>query len=556
MRPMLIPLFVLAQTCAAGDAPMVPRWQFERIDVAMAGVGGIGAPESAGGGEGELVLEGVSGEVELALLYWHGADLDYAAQGYTGGDSDYDEAGIEFNGVPITGERIGHLGHNNNWGTGNLMSAAAFRADVTALVQGPGTYTLAGLADGAGHSANGASLIVYFDDGNPSNDRRIEHFDGMESNFEPDRPYEGWRLGLPIDYRGGRVEVWMHVADGQSSQTDGTVRFDVWPGLLPGERNDLFFDSPHVDGIALWAGESVPQMGYPRPTSGHGLWDIRRFELNPLFELPQPHHARLTYDGGSDALTLVVLQRVQDADGQPTALVPARHHFGDVAVDSTSTAQAFAFTNLMSVPLTVTGVSASPLRFALGANGCLGQVLQPGQSCSVEATCTPTNALGIEGSLSVAWSPSAGEAGSSRAQLRCNGVEAVDYGRIAISPAQAWLGAQPVGEASAPTRFTVSSIGAEPVSITSTSLRGTSAAYFFFTGNTCVGATLAPGADCSIDVAFRPPLDRPTGSMHAQLRVQFDTDGVLYPMGDVQLAGTAVPNEGAIFKDGFEALAP
>ena len=67
--------------------------------------------------------------------------------GFTGGDADYDQPDIRFDGTDILGTRVAGLGGNDCWGSG-APSAGTYRADVTAQVQsrGNGDYAFSGLS--------------------------------------------------------------------------------------------------------------------------------------------------------------------------------------------------------------------------------------------------------------------------------------------------------------------------------------------------------------------------------------------------------------------------
>lgn len=543
---------------AQGDRPLLrPAFVLERTDMVNAGVANIGAPAANEGGRGEIVLEGVSGKVTRALLYWHGADLDWPHHGYTGGDNDYDEADIVFNDLPIQGERLGSRGYNNNWGAGTLLapgkfSAALYRADVTALVDGDGTYALDGLADGAGHSANGASLIVYFDDGDPGNDLRVEHYEAMDSNIDASFAFH-WLARLPLDYTGGRAELWLHVTDGQVAQADGTYRIRVFPGIQPGESTDFAFDTPYL-GQALWGGESVPRMSAPRPGSGPGLWDIRRFDITPALQRPGPYFAFAWYgNDGNDYLTMIVLQLVQSAPGQPPAITPPQHAFGDHAQGVPSPAQVFTFHNRQSDAIEVTSVTRGNASFTLTADDCSALTLAPGESCTVAVTCTPANAArDYRSALTFNWLDGFGIARRSGAIMRCSGLASGAHGRIAVDPPEAWLGAVLPGGSSPPTRLTVSSIGNSPVTMTSAQLQGPYRFEFAIVANGCHGMTLQPGDTCPIDVVYRPRPDRTTTPMPVELVIEFSTSGILHPLPAVQLGATVAPAPDLIFQDGLE----
>ena len=549
-------LAMTAMSAASGEQPLgSPALVFERTDLAQAGVGDMGAPLAAGGGTGELLLEGVDGEVTLALLYWHGVDLQWPAHGYSGGDVDYDEADIVFAGQPITGTRLAGNGYNNNWGDGlafadGKFSAALYRADVTHLVAGSGSYAISGLADGAGHSASGASLIVFHDDGDPFNDLRVEHYEAMDSNALGMRP--AWNAQLPIEYVGGRAELVLHVADGHTNAPDGEYRVRVFPGLLPHEDTDLDFDSPHVDGEPLWGGRSVPRMGFPRPNGGGGLWDIRRFDLTPAFHKPGGYFVHGAYHDDIDFVSLLVLQLVQSAPGAPPAITPAEHHFGDMAEDTPSAVQRFTFRNRQNDAITVGTVLRGNTAFALVANTCTGAVLTPAETCSVDVQCTPSNVRDYDSVLEIAWEDAFGEEWTSRARMRCAGTSDALQGRLAVDPPEAWLGAVTAGGQSALHRFTVSSIGTDPVTLGTVQLRGLHPSSFRLHADACSGVTLAPGQQCSVDLQFRPDADEALLSKRAELWFRFTADVFEHPWPVVPVAGTAVPDGGAIFRDGFE----
>lgn len=69
---------------------------------------------------------------------------------------------VTFNGTPITGVEIGQT-PDTCWGIGNNFM---YRADVTALVPGNGTYTVSNILSAlSGPDGQGSSLVVVFTDG-------------------------------------------------------------------------------------------------------------------------------------------------------------------------------------------------------------------------------------------------------------------------------------------------------------------------------------------------------------------------------------------------------
>jgi len=247
--------FVLG-ICLSGISyaePIVHASSATAVDWTSAGISGVG------GGSGTIDLTGVNGSVDRATLYWHGLD--------NGADGNYDNADITMNGNQVSGTAIG-TSSTNCWGNGNSV---AYRADVTSLVAGDGSYDLAGLSADTGHNANGASLVVIYDDGDASNDSDLAFFEGNDSSvagFPGDAA--GWAAVLSLNYGGGPVAAEFHVADGQSFSDDSVL----W-STPNGNFNIL-------DSVSLWDGNSVPSAGTSRTSNGN-LWDIHTFDITTAF---------------------------------------------------------------------------------------------------------------------------------------------------------------------------------------------------------------------------------------------------------------------------------
>ncbi|HXJ33294.1 MAG TPA: hypothetical protein VMS22_04575 [Candidatus Eisenbacteria bacterium] len=287
MRPMLL---LLGLTClaslAASTARATPvafaRGEFG-VDWTSAGVGAIGSDDAS------ITISGVTGTVKRAYLYWHGVDgLD------AGGDGIYDNESISFNGNAVTGVSLGDA-PTNCWGDG---ASRAFRADVTPFVTGDGAYTVSGLASKPGHDANGASLVVIFDDGNRANNRDLIFFEGNDSNNPEQFPGEddGWHALLAtITYNGGTVHAQLHVADGQDFE-DSDLTFMSGSGSLT-----VPDDETH------WDGTTVPLGAGNRSPNG-SLWDIHDFDVTSLFGAPGTYALNLDgQDPVDDCLGLVLV---------------------------------------------------------------------------------------------------------------------------------------------------------------------------------------------------------------------------------------------------------
>jgi len=247
------------------------------VDMATAGIGGIDT------GTGTLALSGVSGGVQRAYLYWHGIN---------NGGGAYNKPTINFAGQSVTGTSLGISG-TNCWGSGQSQ---AFEADVTSLVTGNGNYSLSGLAGGANEHANGASLVVLYNDGNSSNNRDFVFYTGNDSSHDggafgdPD----GWQASLPgINYTSGSVGATLHVADGQSAG-DFPLRFSTDSGI-----------ATIADSSTLYDGVSVPSGGVQR--QGNNLYDVHTFDITAAFGATSGTKtlAVASTESGGDCLALV-----------------------------------------------------------------------------------------------------------------------------------------------------------------------------------------------------------------------------------------------------------
>ena len=198
-------------------------------DVIEFGVGGM-----RGNGTRSFLLDGIDGSVFRAFLYWHGP---------TNSSDPNSNADVMLNGTPVTGTNIG-TDYDNFWGFENSQS---YRADVTSLVTGNGTYNLSDFTKGDA-DVNGAALIIFYDDGDPSNDRNVVLWNGNDSNcasagdgFTP-TSWDETISGVP--YPGsGDASLDFVVSDGQT--------FDDPQLLLDGNE--------FAPGGAIFQGSSVPR---------------------------------------------------------------------------------------------------------------------------------------------------------------------------------------------------------------------------------------------------------------------------------------------------------
>lgn len=243
---------------------------FTETDFVSAGVGGL---RDVGVGTINLPNSFSYQAVKKVLLYWHGYSNSTSAIGKQ----------ITVNSSRITGVRIGL-----SYGFG-YANTQAYRADVTEVLRSSASRAIK-LSEFGELNPNGASIVVFYDDGNSSNNRDVVIFDGNECNFEfegipgiPEAPRDpmDWSVKLEgVNYFRENAFLQLHVSDGDSSP-DGEII--VWPMSMI-SRPDIF------------NGTTVP---------GGGRWDILDVEINSILS-PGLNNVELFSILEADRLNLIV----------------------------------------------------------------------------------------------------------------------------------------------------------------------------------------------------------------------------------------------------------
>jgi hypothetical protein len=252
-------------------------------DVAEFGTGGM----RGGNGTGTIGVSGVTARVLHALLFWHGP---------TNSGDTAANASVTFAGTPVTGTNIG-VDSDNNWG---FQNSQAYRADVTGLVTGNGSYSLSNFTK-PGVDINGVSLLVFYDDGNSSNDRNVVAWNGNDSNgFDL-----AWNETIPgVPYPGsGSASLDLIVGDGQS-YADGEVRVN---GTAIANAGPVF------QGLV-----GPNYSGNPPGVTG-SLWDMNSYDITSLLT-EGANDLTITSPANADALSLVVAMGNAPASGQTIIL--------------------------------------------------------------------------------------------------------------------------------------------------------------------------------------------------------------------------------------------
>jgi hypothetical protein len=240
-------------------------------NIAEFGFGGM-----RGDGTGSITVSGVSGTVTKAVLYWNGP---------TNSTDRNANATVNFAGTSVTGVNAG-FASSNCWGFANSQS---YRADVTPLVTGDGTYSLSNFRKSADVEINGVSLIVFYNDGDTANDRNIVLWSDNDSNIASSFDPEGWDETITgVPYPGsGNASLDFVVSDGQAATDDALV--------LNG--------STLVPTGGIFEGDSTPAGEFD---ANGKLWDVKSFDMTS-FLLAGSNDLHLTTGLAGDCLSLVVM---------------------------------------------------------------------------------------------------------------------------------------------------------------------------------------------------------------------------------------------------------
>jgi hypothetical protein len=176
--------------------------------------------------------------------------------------------------------------------------------------------------------------------------------------------------------------------------------------------------------------------------------------------------------------------------------VPTMLSFGSITVGTVSAPQTIVLSN--SGGAEATGISFANLnaaRFRQVANTC-GAKLGPGARCTLAIVYEPSAASADNGAITVS------SAGAGIIPISLSGAgTAAASASLSASPPLAAFGNVELGETSAAIAITVTNTGSGAA--TGLSLANSNGAEFLVSGNTC-GATLAPGAACTLSVAYSP----------------------------------------------------
>ena len=183
------------------------------------------------------------------------------------------------------------------------------------------------------------------------------------------------------------------------------------------------------------------------------------------------------------------------------AMAPPSADFGSVVINMSSANTTFTVSNPGSAPTGMLSTAlggADAAHFAITSDGCAGQVLAGGGSCTLTARFSPTSMGSKNATLSVT------PTGSSTTTSTLTGMGLMP-GEITMSPPARDFGSLPQGDTTGtPFSFTVTNGGQAATGSLVVSLTGGDASQFSITTNGCMGQTLAATASCMVSVRFNP----------------------------------------------------
>jgi hypothetical protein len=196
-------------------------------------------------------------------------------------------------------------------------------------------------------------------------------------------------------------------------------------------------------------------------------------------------------------------------------------NFGAQSVGARNVPPLFAsLVNTGTNPLNVSSIAVSGPNSAsfslVGTDPCIGTPLATRASCSFEVGFSPT-AVGPVAAFVAVTDDATGSP-----QLLA--VFGIGSGPLAVPSATSIaFGNQPQGSTSDPQTVTMSNTGNQTLHFGNIVLGGANTSQFLPAGDTCIGASIAPGNTCTFSVVFAP---NQTGSFHAEIDVFDDSGGV------------------------------
>ncbi len=219
-------------------------------------------------------------------------------------------------------------------------------------------------------------------------------------------------------------------------------------------------------------------------------------------------------DGGASWNTRIASFKFNScADGSGSGAVSLSTKllkFDKTPIGQTSSPLNVTLTNTGTGTLNINTIIANSDYFI--SNNTCGTVLSAGANCMVSVTLTPTKKGARNGTLTFT-----DDALDSPQTVTLKGTGQ----SIALSPASLNFGTVAVGATSPTQDVTVTNVGTTTVTFTGTAFAGGAAGDYLISANSCA-STIAPGANCSMSVEFKPTKK---GARNAKLNVKNNGGG-------------------------------
>jgi hypothetical protein len=307
--------------------------------------------------------------------------------------------------------------------------------------------------------------------------------------------------------------------------------------LLFGDSTSTFTVTPHADGISLRAftlgGDDWSAI--ITPPTGTAL----QLGTFPTLNVEDATHAGLMMAGnghgcGGDPGSITISELTRDPDTQAVTAFAAsyqflcdlqppqvsgelRYHssidyvaastsakgmiFGTLPVGTSSAPQTISVRSDGTIPLQLgaSTIGDLPGAYEVTSDGCAGQTLAFGQTCSVSVVAHPTASGEQDGTLLI---PDNTVAGNRRVWLTTAG--GFPDVNVSFDPPVVDFGAAIGGVQSPPRMVTVTSTGTAPIVFGTATIATGDPSAFGKTTDTCSGATLAPGQQCTVSLYAQP----------------------------------------------------
>lgn len=206
------------------------------------------------------------------------------------------------------------------------------------------------------------------------------------------------------------------------------------------------------------------------------------------------------------------------------AVTPTEADFGRHPVGPLGGTKTFVVESVGSTPVTIEKLELENLgeeNFRIESDGCSGKTLDPhefeaGESCEFEVGFEPRETGLDSGKV---WIKSDAVEGPVAVKLSGEGFVEPD---VSVEPTESDFAATVVGSPVVTKGFLVKSTGLTPLHVSGATVGGADAGSFVVETDGCLGATLQPGEECGVIVAFGP---QAMGALQATLEVSSDAVG-------------------------------